>query len=101
MDDVEAFLQSLESMSPEEREEELERFKSQCICPICPTYNECAKEKGELLFCIIGESEKCITDKKDCLCPPCPFARRLSFGARYTTYCMRGSEIEQRKIKFY
>lgn len=49
MDDVEELLQSLESMSPEEREEELERFKSQCIYPICPTYNDCAREKGELL----------------------------------------------------
>ncbi|HTX61937.1 MAG TPA: DUF2769 domain-containing protein [Methanobacterium sp.] len=97
MDDMEEFCRKLEDLSPEEREEELERFKTQCICPICPTYNECAKSKEELLFCVIGQSKNCITDRKDCLCPPCPFARRLNFGAVYTTYCIRGSEIEQKK----
>lgn len=97
VDDIEGLSRSLKSMPPYVREQELERFKSQCICPICPTYNDCSKKEGELLFCIIGESIDCIIEKKDCLCPPCPFARRLNFGARYNTYCLRGSEMEQRE----
>ncbi len=97
MDTIEDLNQYLKSLPLQEKEEELERFKEQCICPICPSYNDCAKKKGELLYCVTGESENCITVKKDCLCPPCPFARRLSFGARYNTYCIRGSEMEQRE----
>ncbi|MDD1775218.1 MAG: DUF2769 domain-containing protein [Methanobacterium sp.] len=97
MDDIQEFCRSLEDLTPEERDEELERFKSQCICPICPTYNDCAKKEGELLFCIIGKSDECIKDRNDCMCPPCPFARRLDFGAVHNTYCIRGSELEQKK----
>lgn len=96
MNDIKEFCHSLEGLSSKEREKELERYKSQCICPICPTYNDCAKKEAELLFCIIGESKECITERKDCMCPPCPFARRLDFGAVYNTYCIRGSELEQK-----
>ncbi len=97
MDNFEEFCQALSDLSNEERIEELKRIKEECICPICPTYNICAKEAGELLFCILGKSKECINDRIECMCTPCPFARRLNFGANYTTYCIRGSEIEQRK----
>jgi hypothetical protein len=97
MDDFEEFCQSLLDLSEDERSEELKLIKEECICPICPTYNECAKEAGEVLFCVLGESKECISDRIECMCTPCPFARRLNFGAMYTTYCIRGPERNQRK----
>lgn len=99
MDNFEEFCQALMDLSQEERAEEMERLKAECICPICPTYNDCVKEAGEVLFCVLGKSKECVLERKDCMCPPCPFSRRLKFGAAYTTYCIRGSEKEQREEK--
>ena len=97
MDDFEKFYKNFMDLSQEGRDKEIERMNAECICTICPTYNQCAKEADELLFCIVGKSDECIKEEKGCMCPPCPFARRRGFGANYTTYCIRGPEAEQRR----
>ena len=48
MDKFEKMMQLMSQMTEEERMKMIEANKSLCICPDCPTYNECAQEKGEL-----------------------------------------------------
>ena len=70
-----------------------DRLKKRCICPDCPSYDECAKMDGELLFCSYGRSQKCIENEKGCTCPDCPVFKKLELKNSY--YCTRGSEREQ------
>ncbi len=105
-------------LTPEEREIILEKRKKQCICDMCPTYKACAlKEeakgagsktgvgggpaegesewalKGECAFCTLGTSG-CIEEEVECLCSTCPLSREM--GLRYSFYCTRGSETQQK-----
>lgn len=64
-----------------------------CICRDCPTYNQCADENMEGLFCILGQSG-CELDKGDCRCLECP--AHDNFQMKYESYCVEGSEEEQR-----
>lgn len=67
--------------------------QGRCNCPPCPTYAQCAKEKGELIFCLRGKSS-CIRDQAVCFCSDCPVHKDL--GLRHMYYCLRGNEAEQR-----
>lgn len=96
MDKFEEKLNELEQMSGEDKNRSLEEIKGECICPICPTYTECAKNADELIFCVIGKSESCITIERGCMCPECPFGQKYMIGVKYNFYCIRDSEMKQR-----
>jgi hypothetical protein len=70
------------------------KMRMLCICRDCPTYNECMREKDELLFCFGGKSLNCTFEKRGCLCPTCPVTSLTGLSKSY--YCIRGSEQEQR-----
>lgn len=99
MDKFEQKMDEIGQMSEDERNKAVEDYKSQCICPTCPTYNECAQNANERLFCALGASENCISenDYETCKCPECPLAQALDVGEIYNTYCIKGGELEQRE----
>jgi hypothetical protein len=65
-----------------------------CTCPQCPTYNECAKNAKESLFCTMGHSFHCIGKDNGCICPACPVARMQELTHR--SFCLMGNEKTQR-----
>jgi hypothetical protein len=94
--DMEKFLEiakSMEGMSQEEIAKSLEAKKSICICGDCPSYDECTKNKEELLYCATGKSE-CTITMKGCVCPSCPVTSDM--GLTHSYFCSRGSEKQQR-----
>jgi hypothetical protein len=60
----------------------------------CPSYNDCAKEKGEVLYCSLGASPTCITKATVCICAGCPVTSKMGLKNQY--FCTKGSEKEQR-----
>ena len=85
---------AMQQMPPEELAQMMENLKARCPCPTCPSYNDCAKNAGETLFCATGKSFMCISEEKGCICPKCPIAEEL--GLRHSYFCTRGSEKAQR-----
>ena len=73
---------------------DMEAYKNVCMCPKCPTHNDCAKNAKELLFCLQGKSFMCISEQKVCLCPTCPLT--ADFGLKNSSFCMKGAEKAQR-----
>jgi len=71
--------------------------KSLCICPTCPTYNECAKDNDELLYCVLGRSITCLTKESGCICPACKITENLGLTKDY--FCINGTETKQRGLK--
>ncbi len=69
-------------------------MEGKCLCPGCPTYTECAKGAGELMYCLNGQSFHCITEDLGCVCPACPLTEEL--GLLNLTFCLLGSETSQR-----
>jgi len=61
-----------------------------CICGDCPSYNQCMKDKGELLYCA-GKKSECDFERKGCLCGMCPLTPE--FGLEKTYYCATGAEM--------
>ena len=96
MDKLELFLQELSQITEEEQMKATEAKKGLCACPNCPTYNECAQEKGELLYCILEKSQPCITEELGCICPACPIWEKMDLSNEY--FCTKGTEREQRVI---
>jgi hypothetical protein len=95
MDKFEEKMKMMMGMSEEERMKALEMKKKMCVCPGCPSYNECAKNGTELLYCALGKSPACITEMKGCTCPACPITPDMGLKNQY--FCTRGSEKEQRE----
>jgi hypothetical protein len=95
MDSFDMMLQELNSKDEAERARMIDGLKGECICPDCPTYNRCASETKETLFCLLGRSSDCIKDEMGCICPDCPVAARADLVNLY--YCTSGSETEMRK----
>jgi len=64
-----------------------------CPCPDCPSYNDCAREKGETLFCAgaIGKGT-CEYEMNGCICMPCPVHQANNLKDGY--YCIKGSAEE-------
>ena len=62
----------------------------QCACPHCPSYNDCAKEKHELLYCAeaIGKSI-CAYQMSGCVCGGCPVHQENKLKSGY--YCIHGA----------
>lgn len=96
MDKFQQKVDEVMAMSEKDRDEAIKGFKQLCICPTCPTYNDCASQLYERLFCVLGKSESCISEKKGCECPNCELAQSLGVGVKYNTYCIMGGELEQR-----
>jgi len=94
MDKFEETMLSMVGMTPAEMADAMEKAKTRCTCPGCPTYTRCAKNGKELLFCATGKSFMCISDEKGCICPTCPITGE--FGLKYTLFCTKGSEKAQR-----
>ncbi|HUK38618.1 MAG TPA: DUF2769 domain-containing protein [Methanomicrobiales archaeon] len=69
-------------------------LREKCICAGCPTYNPCAAEAKELLYCIYGQSFRCVTEDFGCVCPECPLIDEI--GLEYLTFCLKGGEASQR-----
>lgn len=80
----------MSKMTEDERIKVIKENKKYCICPDCPTYNECAKEKNDLFYCLSGKSEKCIIKESGCICPACPITEMLNLTKDY--FCIRGTE---------
>ncbi len=97
MDAYEKMQSDLDSKTGAEREKAVKDLSSECICPDCPTYNNCAEAAGELLYCFLGRSKECITSEDlGCFClMDCPVANRAGLGHLY--YCTKGTESEVRK----
>lgn len=61
-----------------------------CACTICPSYNQCAKGKKELLYCAeaVGKST-CQYQMDGCTCGNCPVHQENNLKTGY--YCIKGS----------
>ncbi|WP_019176935.1 DUF2769 domain-containing protein [Methanomassiliicoccus luminyensis] len=97
MDAFEKLLKALGEMGQEEKECIFSKMKSECTCPDCPSYNQCAGDKKELLYCFHGRSPECIQEELGCVCPDCPVAAENELVNLY--YCTSGSEKEMRARK--
>ncbi|OPX60759.1 MAG: hypothetical protein A4E25_00168 [Methanobacterium sp. PtaB.Bin024] len=97
MDKFEKLTEELSQLSDEEYAKKLKELGADCVCPICPSYTDCAKDKQENVFCITGKSGGCITMEMGCLCPTCPLAQKYEIGVMYNFYCQRGTETEQKE----
>ena len=71
-------------MRPEDNAQNADR----CLCPGCPTYDDCMKGKGEKIFCSRGETE-CGPAPNGCICPECPVWMENKLKDRY--YCVDGA----------
>ncbi len=94
MDKFEQAMQAMAKMPKDELMKAIEESNKLCTCPSCPTYNKCAKNAKEILFCATGKSFMCISDEKECICPTCPVTSAI--GLKHTFFCTKGSEKAQR-----
>lgn len=94
MDSFEKKVQELSVATGDKKQSMLEKMKKDCICPDCPSYNKCAGDIQELLYCFLGKSPSCIKDELGCVCPDCPVAADAELVNLY--YCTQGSESEMR-----
>ena len=62
MDVFEQWLNMSWEKNAKERKQITNEKRSVCICPVCPSYNRCARENNELLYCIAGKSMLCISE---------------------------------------
>jgi hypothetical protein len=64
-----------------------------CACTRCPSYNECAKGKKEILYCAreIGKSS-CKYEMNGCVCGACVVHNKCNLKSGY--YCIKGSAEE-------
>ncbi len=79
------------------QEKETSGLWKRCICAQCPSFNACAAEAKELLYCLYGRSFRCITEDFGCICPACPVVDEI--GLVNLTFCLLGSEGAQRYTK--
>ncbi len=84
-------------MSEKDRNTSIEEFKKSCICPTCPTYNDCARKKMEGLYCVLGKTS-CETKDKGFKCPKYPLAQSLDVGIQNNTYCILVRDGSKREI---
>ena len=66
---------------------------NKCFCPNCPSYNECAQDKIETLYCAgeVGKST-CQYKMDGCTCGGCPVHQENDLKSGY--YCLYGSADE-------
>jgi hypothetical protein len=73
-------------VKPEDREENAGR----CLCPGCPTHDDCMTGKGEKLYCSRGKTQ-CELSAKGCLCGECPVWSEYGLDSHY--FCLRGAAV--------
>ena len=95
VDKFEQYMESMKGSGPEEVRNVIEEYKKRCVCAKCPSYNDCAARKRELVYCLVGKSRECQLDELGCICPDCPVTVELDL--KNTFYCTRGSEKEMRR----
>lgn len=61
---------------------------SACLCPDCPTYNDCMRDNAELLFCGRGGTS-CEVSAVECICGDCSVWAENSLSSYY--FCIRGA----------
>lgn len=61
-----------------------EENAKRCLCPGCPTYNECMRNNNERIYCSRGNTE-CEFDEIHCLCGECPVWKEYMIKSFY--YC--------------
>lgn len=59
-----------------------------CICPDCPTFNDCMREARETLFCARGMTN-CEARTRECICPDCVVWTDYQLGTTY--FCLEGA----------
>jgi hypothetical protein len=59
-----------------------------CVCGGCPSYNDCMKDKNEILYCARGKSG-CDVQRKGCICGDCPLT--AEYGLDKLFYCIEGA----------
>ncbi len=64
-------------------------LKAKCVCARCPTYAECMRKGGELLFCLEDKSS-CELERYGCICEGCPVEKLNGFNGRY--FCVSGKK---------
>jgi len=94
MDLFEQWLNLSWEKSAKDRKNLMNEKRSVCRCPACHSYNRCAREHHELLYCITGKSMLCISEDAGCTCGDCPVMTDL--GLRHQYFCMKGGEAAQR-----
>ncbi len=62
-----------------------------CLCPDCPTYDECMGGNSEALYCARGKTP-CTPTASGCICGECPVWAENSLSSYY--FCMRGAAAE-------
>jgi len=60
-----------------------------CSCPVCPSYNECASDKDEKLYCSAEVTIACEYKMNGCICGACPVHQASNLANGY--YCIKGS----------
>lgn len=65
-----------------------EQNTSRCLCPGCPTYNDCMRSNAERLYCGRGQTS-CEPSSNGCICPECPVWSDYDLSDTY--YCMQGA----------
>jgi hypothetical protein len=87
-------MQMMAKMTDEQKMKAMNANKALCICGGCPSYNDCAKDNGESLYCSLGASSSCIKEAPVCICGGCPVTSKMGLKNQY--FCTKGSEKEQR-----
>ena len=95
MDKFEIFMEKMKEGRPEVKGS-VDMWKTVCVCGSCPSYNECARNKNELGYCLVGKTRDCSIDEQGCICPDCPVTLELELKNTY--YCTMGSERQMRKM---
>ena len=75
-------------MAKEKIVQDTEENAELCLCPGCPTHNECMEDNNERLFCSRGKTD-CDLEKRGCLCGTCPVERNYELTDFY--YCAEGA----------
>ena len=87
MDKFEQLIHDVLDMSESDQKKAIASYKDSCICQTFATYNKCASDVNEKLFCGNGKSVDCITEPRGCECPTCQLAQSLDVGVINNTYC--------------
>ena len=59
---------------------------AKCVCPGCPSYNDCLRGESTVLFCA-REKSSCEISEQGCICGGCPIT--AEFGLTNYYYCKR------------
>lgn len=69
---------------------DIKENEDRCLCPECPTYNECMSAKNQRIFCSRGNTV-CSLDEEGCICEKCPVWNEYPITSFY--YCRSSFKI--------